>query len=115
MVDQIKYHPELTRIETLEFCKKNNILVEAWAPLGKGTMLQNENLELIAKKYNKSVAQICLRWCIQNDIIPLPKSSNIERMKQNLNIFDFTISEQDMNYINTMSFFAGSDMDPNKS
>ena len=115
MVDQIEYHPGLTRIETVEFCKKNNILVEAWAPLGKGTMLQNENLELIAKKYNKSVAQICLRWCIQNDIIPLPKSSNIERMKQNLNIFDFTISEQDMNYINTMSFFAGSDMDPNES
>lgn len=115
MVDQIEYHPGLTRPETVDFCKKNNIIVEAWAPLGKGKMLNNENLVEIANKYNKSVAQLCLRWCVQNEILPLPKSSNIERMKQNLDIFDFTISKEDMNFINTMEFFAGSDMDPNKS
>jgi len=115
MVDQLEYHPGLTRPETVEFCKKNNIIVEAWAPLGKGKMLSNEKLEEIANKYGKSVAQICLRWCIQNGIVPLPKSSNIERMKQNLNVFDFTISKQDMDFINTMEFFAGSDMDPNES
>lgn len=115
MVDQIEYHPGLTREETVQFCKENNIIVEAWAPLGKGKMLSNESLVEIAKKYNKSVAQICLRWCIQNEIIPLPKSSNKERMGQNLDIFDFKLSEKDMNFINTMDFFAGSDMDPNKS
>jgi len=115
MVDQIEYHPGLTRIETVQFCKKNNIIVEAWAPLGKGKMLQNDELERIAKKYNKSVAQLCIKWCAQNEIIPLPKSSSLERMKQNLNIFDFEISHDDMNIINNMEFFAGSDMDPNKS
>lgn len=115
MVDQIEYHPGLTRPETVEFCKKNNILVEAWAPLGKGKMLTNPELTEIANKYNKSVAQLCIRWCVQNEILPLPKSSNIERMKQNLDIFDFTISKEDMEFIDNMEFFAGSDMDPNKS
>lgn len=115
MVDQIEYHPGLTRTETVSFCKENNIIVEAWAPLGKGKMLQNEDLVRIASKYGKSVAQICIKWCVQNGIIPLPKSSNIERMKQNLDIFDFEISKEDMDFINGMQFFAGSDMDPNKS
>lgn len=115
MVNQIEYHPGLTRPETVEFCKKNNIIVEAWAPLGKGKMLNNEELVRIANKYKKSVAQLCIKWCIQNGILPLPKSSNLERMKQNLDVFDFIISEQDMDFINNMEFFAGSDMDPNKS
>lgn len=115
MVDQIEYHPGLTRNETVEFCKKNKIIVEAWAPLGKGKMLDNEDLVRIAKKYDKSVAQLCIKWCVQNEILPLPKSSNLERMKQNLNIFDFEISNEDMNFINNMEFFAGSDMNPNES
>lgn len=112
-VNQIEFHPGLIRTETIEFCKKNNIVIEAWAPLGKGKMLSNEKLQEIAKKYNKSVAQICLKWCLQNGVLPLPKSENIERMKQNLNLFDFTISKEDVSIINNMEFFAGSDMDPN--
>ena len=111
-VNQIEFHPGLMREETIGFCKKNNIIVEAWAPLGKGKMLSNENLEKIAKKYNKSVAKLCIKWCLQNDVIPLPKSSNKERMKQNLEVFDFEISDEDMQIINNMKFFAGSDMDP---
>jgi len=115
MVDQIEYHPGLTRPETVQFCKENNIIVEAWAPLGKGKMLNNEDLVRIANKYGKSVAQLCIKWCVQNEILPLPKSSNIERMKQNLEIFDFEIYKEDMNFINNMEFFAGSDMNPNES
>lgn len=112
-VNQIEFHPGLIRKETIDFCKKHDIVLEAWSPLGKGKMLKNETLLLLAQKYNKSVAQICLRWCLQNDVIPLPKSQNEERMKQNLNIFDFEISNEDMKKINNMKFFAGSDMDPN--
>lgn len=115
MVNQIEYHPGLTRTETVEFCKQHDIIVEAWAPLGKGKMLNNVDLVRIANKYNKSVAQICIKWCVQNGILPLPKSSNIERMRQNLEIFDFDICNEDMEFINKMEFFAGSDMNPNES
>ena len=115
MVNQIEFHPGLIRKETIEFCKEKNIVVEAWAPLGKGKMLSNDTLINIANKYNVSTAQLCLKWCIQNNVIPLPKSVNEERMRQNLDLFHFEISEEDMNIINSMEFFAGSDMDPNKS
>lgn len=111
-VNQIEFHPGLIRKDTIDFCKEKNIVLEAWAPLGKGKMLNNEILLNIAKKYNKSVAQICLKWCLQNEVIPLPKSENLERMKQNLNLFDFEITIEDMNIINNMKFFAGSNMNP---
>ncbi len=112
-VNQIEFHPGLIRKETIDFCKEKNIVVEAWAPLGKGKMLQNETLQNIAKKYNKSTAQLCLKWCLQNEVIPLPKSENEDRMRQNLELFDFEINKEDMNTINNMEFFAGSDMEPN--
>lgn len=112
-VNQIEFHPGLIRTETIDFCRKYGIVMEAWSPLGKGKMLHNETLVQLAKKYSKSVAQICLRWCLQNEVIPLPKSQNEERMKQNLDIYDFEISNEDMGKINNMKFFAGSDMDPN--
>lgn len=115
MVDQLEFHPGLTVEETVKFCKEKNIVVEAWAPLGKGKMLQNEDLIRISNKYNKSVAQICIKWCLQNGVVPLPKTTNWNRMLENKEVFDFTISSEDMEFINNMEFFAGSDMDPNKS
>lgn len=115
VINQIEFHPGLMRKETIDFCKEKNIVLEAWAPLGKGKMLKNEILMEIAQKYNKSTAQLCLKWCLQNDVIPLPKSENEGRMKQNLDLFDFEITKEDMETINNMEFFAGSDMDPNKS
>lgn len=112
-VNQIEFHPGLIRKETINFCKEKNIILEAWAPLGKGKMLNNETLISIAKKYDKSVAQLCLKWCLQNEVIPLPKSEKEERMKQNLKLFDFEIDKEDMDIINNMEFFVGSDMNPN--
>lgn len=114
-VNQIEFHPGLMRKETIDFCKEKNIIIEAWAPLGKGKMLNNETLISIAEKYSVSTAQLCLKWCLQNNVIPLPKSENEARMKQNLDLFNFKITEEDMKTINTMEFFAGSDMDPNES
>lgn len=114
MVDQLEFHPGLVREETIKFCKEKNIIVEAWAPLGKGKMLQNEDLVRIAEKYNKSVAQICIKWCLQNGVIPLPKTTNWNRMLENKDIFDFEISKEDMEFINGMEYFAGSVMDPNE-
>lgn len=115
MVNQLEFHPGLMRKETVDFCKEKNIIVEAWAPLGKGKMLENEDLKRIANKYNKSVAQLCIKWCLQNGVIPLPKTTNENRMKENKDINDFEISKEDMLFINNMEFFYGSTMDPNKS
>lgn len=115
MVNQLEFHPGLMRMETIEFCREKNIVLEAWAPLGKGKMLENEDLNRIANKYNKSVAQLCIKWCLQNGVIPLPKTTNVNRMLENRNVNDFEISKEDMSFINNMEFFAGSTMDPNKS
>lgn len=114
MVDQIEFHPGMMQKEILEYCRNNNIVVEAWSPLGSGRMLDNEDLKRIADKYKKSVAQICVRWCVQNNVIPLPKSTHLERIKDNIDIYDFIISDEDMEYINNMKYFAGSGLTPNK-
>lgn len=114
MVDQIEFHPGMMQKEILEYCRNNNIVVEAWSPLGSGRMLDNKDLKIITDKYKKSVAQICIRWCIQNNVIPLPKSTHLERIKDNIDIYDFRISDEDMEYINNMEYFAGSGLTPNK-
>ena len=114
IINQIEYHPGFMQKETVEYCKKNNIIVEAWSPLGSGSMLDNEQLKDIANKYNKSVAQICIKWCLQNGIVPLPKSTNKNRIKENINVYNFTISTEDMNFINSMECFATSGLNPNK-
>ena len=114
MVNQIEYHPGLSQAETVEFCRNNNILVEAWSPLGNGRMLENPELQLIAKKYDKTTAQFCLRWCLQNGVLPLTKSINPERIEANSAIFDFVITAADMTYINTLPYCGGSGFCPDK-
>lgn len=105
---------EINQEETLEYCRKNNILVEAWSPLGTGRILKNEMLLNIAEKYNKSVAQICIRWCIQNGVIPLPKSITTSRIKENVDVFGFVISDKDMKTINNMAYCGGSGLNPDE-
>lgn len=102
MVNQIEYQPGYMQTECVEFCNKHNILVEAWSPLGSGKLLKNETLQAIAKKYNKSVAQLCIKWVLQNGILPLPKSATPKRIKENLEVTDFTIELKDMDTINQM-------------
>lgn len=114
MVDQIEFHPGFMQEETFKYCNDNNILVEAWSPLGTGKMLNNETLKTISSKYNKSVAQICIRWCLQNNALPLPKSVTASRIKENTEIFDFVISDEDMKTINAMEYCGGSGHHPDK-
>lgn len=114
MVNQIEFHPGYMQAETVEYCKKNNILVEAWSPLGTGRMLSNETLRMIAAKYNKSVAQLCIRWCLQNGVLPLPKSVTPSRIQENAEVFDFVISDEDMQAINAMSYCGGSGLQPDE-
>lgn len=115
MVNQIEFHPGQMQSEVLGFCKENQILVEAWGPLGAGKMLHNDILSSIAKKYNKSVAQICIRWCLQNETLPLPKSITAERIEENAKVFDFEIDIADMNVINGLPYIGGSGLDPDRA
>ena len=114
MIDQIEFHPGFMQEETFKYCNDNNILVEAWSPLGTGKMLDNETLKIVASKYNKSVAQLCIRWCLQNNTLPLPKSVTASRIKENTEIFDFVISNEDMKTINAMEYCGGSGHHPDK-
>lgn len=111
MINQIECHPGFMQNEIIEFCKKQDILVEAWSPLGSGKLMKKEKMKAIASKYNKDVAQICIKWCLQNGVLPLPKTSDKDRMKSNLNVFDFEISQDDMNYLNNLPYMAASGLD----
>jgi len=102
-VNQVELHPYLTQEELREFCAKHNIKVEAWSPLGRGRLLDLPELKRIAEKYGKTPAQVVLRWHVQNDIIVIPKSVHPERIKENADIFDFELSDEDMAAINRLN------------
>ena len=85
-VDQIEFHPGYTQTETVNFCRSLRIQVEAWSPIGRARLIDNPLLKEIAAKYNKSVPQLCIRFSLQNNVLPLPKASSPERMAQNLDV-----------------------------
>lgn len=100
-VNQVETNVFNSQYEAQENMKKYNVQIEAWAPFaeGRNNMFSNEVLAEIGKKYNKSVAQVILRWLTQRNVVALSKSTLVERMKENFNIFDFELSEEDMNKI----------------
>jgi diketogulonate reductase-like aldo/keto reductase len=102
-VNQIKFSPFDLDQETLDFCKKNNVVVEAYSPLTRGSNLGDKTIGTIAKKYGKAPAQIMLRWCIEKGTVPLPKSSNPNRMRENMQIFDFKLTEEDIAKLDALS------------
>ena len=102
MVNQLEFHPGYTQTATTSFCVNQGIQVEAWSPLGRTRVLEDPLVLELAEKYGKTPAQICLRFCLQNNILPLPKSSSPERMKQNLELFDFDIELEDIFRLMTM-------------
>lgn len=99
MVNQIELHIGYLQKTALDFCVKNDILVQAWSPLGRGRVLNEESLKEMAEKYGKTVPQLCIRFLYQLGIMPIIKSSSICRMKENLDIFDFSIERDDMYYL----------------
>lgn len=100
-VNQVETHPFHQQVETQKFLQENNIQIESWGPFaeGKNDIFKNETLTAIAFKYNKSVAQIILRWLTHRGVVAIPKSVRKERMAENFNIFDFELSAEDMNAI----------------
>jgi diketogulonate reductase-like aldo/keto reductase len=103
MVNQVELHPLHSQPELRDYCKKQQIQIEAWAPLGQGRLLDHPVLQEIASSHHKSIAQVILRWDIQNEIVTIPKSIRENRMKENANIFDFTLSSRDMEKINALN------------
>lgn len=116
MVNQIETHPLNQQIEAHEWLEKYGVIHEAWAPFGegRGNMFTNPMLQKLGDKYNKTVAQVILRWQLQRGIVVIPKSTHKERMAQNLDVFDFTLTNEDMQAIaaldtKTSSFFSHQD------
>jgi len=102
-VNQVEYHPHLAQLELKEFCESENIKLEAWSPLKRGALLDNHVLLKIAERHNKTVAQVILRWDVQNGVITIPKSVSEERIIENAAIFDFRLSEKEMESINQLN------------
>ena len=100
-INQIETHPFNQQTETQKFLKENEVQIESWGPFaeGRNNIFQNEQLLTIAGKYNKSVAQIILRWLTQREVVVIPKSVRKERIMENFNIFDFDLSTEDLDAI----------------
>jgi 2,5-diketo-D-gluconate reductase A len=103
-VNQIETHPFNQQVESHAFLQANNVQIESWGPFaeGKNDLFQNELLASIGQKYNKSIAQVVLRWLTQRGVVAIPKSVRKERMAENFNIFDFELSTDDMEVIKTL-------------
>ncbi len=102
MVNQIEVHPGYYQPACISWCQAHGIVVEAWSPLGSGAVLKDITLGKIAAKYGKSVAQICIRFSLQLGVVPLPKSTHAERIADNMQVFDFALTDDDMTAIMTM-------------
>lgn len=116
MVNQVETHPFNQQIEAQKWMEKYGVQIEAWAPFGegRGDMFNNETIAKIGAKYDKTVAQVILRWELQRGIVVIPKSVHIERMKQNFDVFDFELSPEDMAVMASLdkkqsSFFSHTD------
>lgn len=103
-VNQIEINPFHQQLDAQTYNQKYNVQLQAWAPFaeGKNGMFENQDLKTIGEKYNKSVAQVILRWLLQRGIVPLAKTVNKERMLQNIDVFNFKLSEDDMNKISSL-------------
>ncbi|WP_179351798.1 aldo/keto reductase [Winogradskyella vidalii] len=111
-LNQIEFHPGYWQKELVNYCKKQNIVVESWSPLARGKVFENEELKAIAKAHNTTVAKVCLRWVIQHDVIVIPKSTTEERIESNIKLFDFELSDEEMKQINELPEFGFSGEHP---
>ena len=111
-VNQIEFHPGYTQEFTVRYCQEQNILVQAWSPIGRSSLLNHPMLMEMAERYGVSVAQLCIRYALQRNVVPLPKSSAMERMKQNQDVFGFEIGKEDMLRLGSMAQTGWSGLHP---
>ncbi len=112
MVNQIRLCPGDTQDEVVSYCKAHSILLEAYSPLGTGQIFTVDEIQALAQKYKKSVAQICIRWSLQMGFLPLPKSVTDTRIKENAEVFDFELSADDMQMISELRGCCGYSKNP---
>lgn len=102
MINQIERHPNLNQNELIAYCKERDIAITAYSPLGHGQLLEHPVIKHIGEAHNKSVAQVILRWDVQNGITAVPKSVNADRIAANITIFDFELTEEEMKQIDSL-------------
>ncbi|MFF2755702.1 aldo/keto reductase [Psychrobacillus sp. NPDC058041] len=112
MVNQIECHPRLTQFDLREYCNEQGIAVTSWSPLARGGLLNEPTLKRISGKYGKSPAQTIIRWHLQHDLIVIPKSVTPTRIVENLNVFDFELSFEDMKNIDALNLNERTGADP---
>jgi 2,5-diketo-D-gluconate reductase A len=108
-VNQVETHPFSQKTEMQKALKSEGIRLESWAPFaqGKNNLFDNELLQVLSQKYNKSIAQVVLRWLIQREVVVIPKSANVKRIDENFNVFDFELSSDDMAMIKSLDKGSG--------
>jgi diketogulonate reductase-like aldo/keto reductase len=111
-VNQIRLCPGDVDVETVDVCRQHNMLLEAYSPLGQGLIFGVDEIQAIADKYHKNPAQIALRWSLQMGFLPLPKSVTAERMRANMDIFDFQLSDSDVERLTNLKGKSGESKDP---
>ena len=115
MVNQIRLCPGDTQDAVVEYCRAHQMLLEAYSPLGVGRVFQVPEMQALAEKYGRSIAQICIRWSLQRGYLPLPKSVTPSRIADNLKVFDFSLEEADVQAIAALTGCAGMESDPDKT
>lgn len=114
MVNQIRLCPGETQPETVRYCREHHILLEAYSPMGTGQIFNVPQMQKLAERYGRSVAQICIRWSLQMGFLPLPKSVTPSRIEENARVFDFELSAGDMDMIAGLSGCCGETRDPDR-
>ncbi|RUQ26658.1 aldo/keto reductase [Peribacillus cavernae] len=112
VIDQVELHPRLSHQELRDFCQKHEIKVEAWGPLGQGKLIEEPTLKHIADKHGKTTAQVLIRWHLQHDIVVIPKSVTPSRIEENAQVFDFELSLDEMNQIDSLNLNERFGADP---
>jgi diketogulonate reductase-like aldo/keto reductase len=112
MVNQIRLCPGDTQDEVVKYCRKRNMVLEAYSPLGIGKIFDVPEMKILAEKYGKSIAQICVRWSLQMGFLPLPKSVTPSRIRENLDVFGFKLAEDDVKLIAGLKGCVGYSPDP---
>jgi diketogulonate reductase-like aldo/keto reductase len=105
--DQVEYHPYLDQAKVKDACLRHGMAVVAYSPIAKGRIKNDRALARIGDRYRKSAAQVCLRWLVQQNVSAIPRTSKLERLSENIDIFDFELTDQDMAEITAMGSAAG--------